>query len=394
LGRYGSKESKREYDKTIAEWVAGGRVLHDEGSLTVIELIEAFMPHVETHYRRPDGTPTSEANDYRLSLIPLRHLYGRTPAKDFGPLALKAVRTKMIEQDLCRGVVNQRIGRIRRLFRWATENELLPPSTYHGLMAVRGLERGRSEARETEPVRPVPLAIVQETLAHLSRTVAAMVQVQLLTGMRPGELVIMRGRDLDTSGQVWLYHLETHKTAHHGHHRVISIGPKAQAILRLFLKLDTGAYLFSPRETEQERCQEMRSRRRSRVQPSQLCRRKRKPQHRPGERYSVAAYGRAVLRGCLKAWPLPEHLQPKESESRKKWAKRLTPEERAEIRAWRREHCWSPHQLRHTMATLLRRQFSLDVSRCVLGHRSPTVTEVFYAERDLEAARRAIAEVG
>jgi integrase len=394
LGRHGSKESRATYNRLIAEWLAGGRRLPDaDNGLTVSELIRAFWPHVETHYRRPDGTPTNEVGDYKLSLRPLRELYGRTPAKDFGPLALKAVRQRMVEAGLCRGVVNQRIGRIRRMFRWATENELVPLSSYHGLIAVRGLERGRSEARESEGVKPVPLAIVEETLPHMSRTVRAMVETQLLTGMRPGELVIMRACDLDMAGAVWLYTPPDHKTAHHGHKRIIAVGPKAQAILKPFLTLDTQAYLFSPASVEAERRAELHLRRKTKVQPSQVCRRKRKPERQPGERYTTASYGRAIDYACAKAWPLPEHLAARPGESRKAWKARLTPEAKAEIRAWKREHSWHPHQLRHTRATELRRQFGLDAARTILGHRSPQVTEQ-YAELDLGRAVEIIAKVG
>jgi len=83
-------------------------------------------------------------------------LYGLTPAADFGPQSLKAVRRHMIsEQHLCRNVVNRRIGRIKRVFKWAVAEELVPPSTFHGLQALAGLRFGRTEARETEPVKPV-----------------------------------------------------------------------------------------------------------------------------------------------------------------------------------------------------------------------------------------------
>ena len=78
------------------------------------------------HYRRADGTPTGELDNYRDSLRPLRRLYGRTPAADFGPLALKAVRQAMIDAGLARTTINQRVGRIVRLFKWAVENELVP----------------------------------------------------------------------------------------------------------------------------------------------------------------------------------------------------------------------------------------------------------------------------
>jgi integrase len=134
---------------------------------------------------------------------------------------------------LARGVVNQRIGRIRRMFKWAVENEMVPPSVLQGLQAVRGLQRGRSPVRETDPVKPVAEEVVLDTLPFMPRPVAAMVQLQLLAGMRPGEAVIMRGIDLDMSSNVWLYHPGSdqgptgqHKTSHHGqlscHRRLFS----------------------------------------------------------------------------------------------------------------------------------------------------------------------------
>ena len=95
-------------------------------ALTVNELIVAFWRRAEQHYRREDGTPTNELNDYRLSLRPLRELYGPTPAADFSPLKLKAVRQLMIDADLCRGVVNQRVARIVRMFKWAVAEEMVP----------------------------------------------------------------------------------------------------------------------------------------------------------------------------------------------------------------------------------------------------------------------------
>lgn len=53
-------------------------------------------------------------------------------------------------------------------FEWAVAVELVPPSTHHGLQAVTGLRRGRSAARESEPVKPVP-----EVSVNVSRQVWA-----------------------------------------------------------------------------------------------------------------------------------------------------------------------------------------------------------------------------
>src|SRR5262249_52821208 len=148
-----------------------------------------------THYRRPDGSQTREMADYRYSLRPVKHLYGTLTTKEFGPLELKAVRHLMItgylhpkycpQEPMSRGVINQRLGRICRMFRWAVENKLVPGSILQELQAVKGLQRGRSEAKETDPVQPIARAAVQETLPYLQSMVADMVRVQLETGMRP-----------------------------------------------------------------------------------------------------------------------------------------------------------------------------------------------------------------
>jgi integrase len=371
LGLYDSPASKTEYDRVIAEWVANGwrltgPSLAGSAVLSVNELILRFWPHAEQHYRHPDGTPTNELNDFRLSLRPLRELYGHTAVKDFGPLALKAVRQKLIDTGLSRGVINQRVGRVRRLFRWGVEEELVPPSVLHGLQAVRGLQKGRSAARETEPVRPVPEAIVEAVLPFLRPQVAAMVQVQLLTGMRPGEMVVMRGIDLDTSGKVWVYRPGSdqgpegaHKTAHRGFARVVLIGPRGQEILKPWLRLNVEEYLFQPWEAVTALRTDQRSRRKTRVQPSQQNRKKKNPKRKPGGRYTVRSYAVAIGRACLKAGVPHFH----------------------------------PHQIRHTKATEIRREAGLDAARAVLGHRSPVITEV-YAEIDVGKAAEVMAKLG
>jgi integrase len=272
----------------------------------------------------------------------------------------------MIEAGLSRGVINQRVGRVRRMFRWAVENELVKPSLLHGLQAVRGLQKGRSTARETEPVRPVPLAHVHAILPYLLPTVAAMVELQLLTGMRPGELVIMRGIDIDATGRVWLYRPGSdqgpegaHKTAHRGYSRIVPIGPRGQEIVKRFLKPNVEAYLFSAREAIQQWYADKRRDRKTKVQPSQVDRSKRRPKKRWGDRYKVGSYAVAIRRACITAG-VPH---------------------------------WHPHQLRHTKATEIRREAGLDAARVVLGHRSPQITEL-YADLDVSRAAEIMEKLG
>ncbi|MGA2069163.1 MAG: hypothetical protein ABSG86_29690 [Thermoguttaceae bacterium] len=156
----------------------------------------------------------------------------------------------MVEAGLCRGVVKARVGRIKRAFKWAVAEELVPPSLYHALQAVAGLTFGRSKARETEPVRPVPDLYVAVVLPFVTPHVAAMIKLQRLTGMRSREPAIMRPCDIDTSGDVWIYEPSDHKGRWRGQRKQIPLGPEAQKILQPFLNRDPQAFLFSPQEAE------------------------------------------------------------------------------------------------------------------------------------------------
>ncbi len=159
LGTYGSEESKEKYERLVSEWLSNGRPRvsrptadpHAKTDLTMNELILAYWHFAESYYSK-EGEPTKELICMREALRPLRRLYGHTKPSAFGPKALKAVRQYMIDEGLSRGVVNRRIGRIKRAFKWAVAEELIPPSVLHGLQAVAGLSFGRTTARETDPV--------------------------------------------------------------------------------------------------------------------------------------------------------------------------------------------------------------------------------------------------
>ncbi|MGE3819242.1 MAG: recombinase XerD, partial [Isosphaeraceae bacterium] len=241
LGPYGSPESRAAYDRLVAEWLAGGRrppvpkpAPADDATnsgLTIDEVIVRYVAFIRVYYRK-NGKETPEVRNVKDSLRALQALYGSLPAAKFGPQALKAVRARMISDGLARNVINQRVGRIVRAFKWAGSEELIPTSVYQALKTVDGLRRGRSEARETEPVKPVPEAFVDAIRPHVSGQVWAMIELQRLSAMRPNEVVAMRSGDLDTSGAVWAYRPASHKMEHKDRDRVIHLGPRAQAVLR------------------------------------------------------------------------------------------------------------------------------------------------------------------
>jgi integrase len=363
LGKHGSPESRAEYDRLIAEWLANGRSLNTSqagapSDATVNEVILAFWQHAELHYRHPDGSPTGELDNFRDSLRPLRKLYGSLLAREFSPLKLKAVRKAMIDAGLARTTINQRVSRILRVFRWAASEELIPSGVYQSLKTVAGLPQGRCDAKEAKPVGPVPDSLVEAIQPHVARQVWTMVQLQRLTGMRPGEVVIMRTGDVDRSRDVWTYAPARHKTQHRGKSRRIAIGPRAQEVLTPWLRPALDEYLFSPREAMAEFRAGQRQRRKTALSPSQQAR-KPKPNMRLSERYVPRSYNHAIRYGCTRAGIPP----------------------------------WHPNQLRHSAATRIRKHSDLDAARAVLGHSDSKTSEI-YAERDFEQANRVMREIG
>lgn len=383
LGKYGTPASKASYDRVIAEWLANGKQLPPpssreplpQSSVTVNDLILAFMEHAKGYYVK-NGQPTGEIPNLKEALRPLTTLYGLSPVTQFTPSALKAVRQSIVDSGVCRNVVNARVNRIRRMFKWGVESEMVPSAVLFALQAVSPLKRGRTEAPETKPVEPVADELVEPVLRVVSRQIAAMIRLQRITGMRPNEVTAMRRGDIDMSGKTWTYVPASHKTEHHGRSRRIYLGPRAQEVLKPFLASEPDRYLFSPLAAVEELRAEQRANRKSPMTPSQAARRRKtKPQRKPGDRYDTNSYAYAIARGCERAFPPPKKLSDEQRET------------------WRLSHRWSPNQLRHTAATELRREFGIEAARLILGHSDAAVTMI-YAERDEEAAATIMSKVG
>ena len=102
LGKWNSAASRAEYDRLIAEFLANGRRLQSDADGTVVEVLNAYRKFAEDYYRK-GGRVTSEYGRIKEALKLVRELYGRTTANEFGPLALKAVRQRMIDKGWSRG---------------------------------------------------------------------------------------------------------------------------------------------------------------------------------------------------------------------------------------------------------------------------------------------------
>lgn len=379
LGPHGSPESRAEYDRLLVLYLAHGRELpasearafsrrheRDEPeSLTIAELIHRFLEHCDSEYRRADGSASREIRNVELAARPLFESFPDLPALEFGPKALRAYMELLVDRGLTRNTVNQRAGIVRRMFKWAVAQELLPGNAYEALRAVDGLKRGRSRAHDCEPVRPVPVSDVEATLPHLSGPVAAMVELQLRTGMRPGEIVQMRPCDLDrprNADGVWEYRPAQHKNDWRGHERVVPLGPECQRILAPFLhERPDASPCFDPRERFARPSQ-------AAHEAGTLPRLTRAPRH-PGrqqktarkvnDHYTTVTYAQAIRRACAKAGVTP----------------------------------WTPGRLRHTAAVRIREEMGLEAAQALLGHTLVETTQI-YADTRSRKAREVAQRLG
>ena len=358
LGTFDSPAARSAYERLVAEWLANGRRLPDD-ELTVNDLILAFLVYATGYYKK-SGEHSGKIGCIKDALKPVKALYGRTPAADFGPKAFKIVRAEMIKKGWCRKYVNHQADRAKRMFRWGTEEELVHGGVYHSLRAVKGIRKGSPGVPESPKVRPVPTSAIKAVLKLVPPIVAAMIRFQFYTGCRPEEVCILRRENIRRRGEVWVHVPPEHKTGHHDIERKIYIGPKAQRVLRPWLDAAPEAFIFSPAQSEIHRNAGRREKRASPMTPSQAARKPKAARKRPpGDRYTTASYRRAIHRACREA----------------------------------KVEAWSPNQLRHAAATRLRKRHGIEVARIILGHTNLVTTQI-YAEADMAKAVTVIAEVG
>lgn len=358
LGAYGSPESRARYARLLAAWEAAGRAppaavgpRRPADGATVTALMAGYWPTLEARV-----SPRHRDN-VRPMLRRFRAHFGREPAAAIGPALLRQWR-QAVASETSVGTAARHAAAILAMYRWAVANELVPVEVYQRLKTIEPLRRGPKRR-----IGPAPTDAMAAVRARVSAQVRAMIDLQLLTGMRPGEVCGIRPCDLDMSGPIWLYRPAKHKTAHHGHERVVYLGPQAQAVLRPLLA-DRAAttYCFSPAEALAALRAARHAARKTPIScgnaPGTNCRAS--PRRKPGSAYTVGAYRTAVVRACQAAGVAR----------------------------------WHPHQLRHNYATEVRRRYGLEAARVLLGHCSALVTEAVYAERDQQAAMRVAAEIG
>ena len=348
LGLYGTSESRQEYARVVAEWQTKPIVQHteSESNVSVSELSAAFLDFSET---RNDYT---EHEHNKQAVCYLVNIYGTLTVNEFSPKKLKVVRLQMVKAGtLCRRTINRYTGRVVRIFSWGVEEELVHPDIVATLREVKALRKGEEGTFDNPPREAVPLDVVKRTLPFLSQTVASMVMLQWLTGMRPSEVYRMRVENIDRSREngLWYYLPTTQKTEAYIGKGVIPLGKPEQELIAPYLEGKPTEAVFSPRKAMQEHHEKRRIERKSKITPSQAERNRQRAENSTecfGEFYDQSSYRNAIKHAIRKANKAGESVPH-----------------------------WTPYQLRHSAGTEAETTEGLDKAQALLRHTSANTTK-------------------
>jgi integrase len=267
LGPTGSEESRREYARLIKLFAADldAPPPPRQAAPSRITVNEAVALWDE---KASAALAPKEAQSHRRALLVVCRVCGTRKLADFDAAALGEVQAAMLSGswmrpaereraaqsgkpvDWCASVVNRRIGRVKNVWRWLELNKIAPRGCSGELSLLKGITATDRRARHRPRTRPADGGDLEALLRFLrAPAVRAMLRVQWWTGMRSGELRVMRAGEVDRSGEVWLYRPSSHKNDWRGQERVIAIGPQAQAVLgpRLDCRRP-GEYVFTNRK--------------------------------------------------------------------------------------------------------------------------------------------------
>lgn len=350
-----SKVTRGEAKRRYMAWLMrrGGEDSKVVGN-TVGGIIDGYLEHAATYYRRPDGKQTGEAVNVKYALEPLRELFGNLDVGKLRPRHIHEYIEEQIARESARSTINKRLGIIKRMTAWATEHEYAPPAVHAAVSVVAPLAAGRTKAEEPEKITAAPIRHVAAALRHMDPVVSAMVRLQWLTGMRPGEVCGLTPAEIDRTRQTWLYVPAQHKTAWRGKGKVVAFGPRARAILQPFLFREASSPCFSPQESRRW----WNERRRETATAPRAAGSLKGTYARVGTGFTSKTLADAVERACRKAGvPI-----------------------------------WTPNQLRHGAATRTERREGREAARILLGHGSGKTTAIYIDEdirKAMELAERA-----
>lgn len=368
LGAHGSPESHARFHSLCKVYQDNGYKMPDEAEtrpapdtpISVLCVTASHREWAKAKYRKDPSRV--KQHESLCDLLDLE--YGDVPAVEFGPRRLAEVRETLVAsknrhgRHNTRGYINYQVRIIVRIFKLAVSRELVPPVVLTALQTLEPLAEGESVANEATEREPVDIEAVRLTARHLSPVLKAMVCIQAATGMRPSELFNMRPIDIErrTDG-VWVYRPPSHKTKRLGKKKQVPLIGDAKMALKPYLEREPSDYCFKPAESS-EWYQDQRTAKRktpanqgNRPGYNTAARAGATKPRRYSDQFNKDTYRRAIARAAKKAGT---------------------------------DH-WTPYQLRHTAATVIREALGIEGAQAMLGHSKRQITEG-YARKSLNLA--------
>ena len=353
-GKWGSPESVEKANRLLAEWLANGQkpVVKKDDVVTVQMLVDAYLDYAEERFTYKSGVflgqSTGNKEYYETITKLLVELYGGTIVGDFDTLSLIALREKMKQKGIVRTSINTRISKIRGIFKWGVSRNLIDISQYNQLMTLEMLEKNHIGTLESSPVLQAEYDWVIKTIAVAHKMLGDMIRIQMLAGMRPQGVRLLRHCDIDRSDDIWVYLPSQHKTSHKDKNLVITFDYDCQKILQSYLmeyEDQPEVFLFSPAAAMNMISLDKMEKRKSKPTPSQI---KRRANAKVNGRKYNPYYTKDVYINAVKAA-----------------AKRAGVPK------------WTPNQLRHTTATEIEGKLGIEAAQIFLGHASPETTKIY-----------------
>lgn len=363
FGAYGSDEAKQRYRDEVARWRAEQAKQQrppasvTAANATVAVLVARYLEAAEVEYRNAAGEVSREFINMVAACRPLLAVLRDRQTSSLSCVDIEAVRSTFASSgDRCRTYVNTTMRRCLRVLRWGAERDLVPGGVWGALSAFRHVKPGRSGLRESEAVEAIPRAVVDAILPHLPPLLATAIELLWWSGMRAGELIGLRTRDVERTDDAWLYRPSQHKNAWRGRERIVWFDKRCIELLKPLLKADPSACLFSAAEVMKQRKEAWRAARRTPLTPSQLARDERNAgkDRRYSTHLTTNALLRAVHRACDEAGV-----------------------ERFGL-----------HRLRHAAGTRLVLEAGDEAARVQLGHADGRMVRRYSRAADFELGRR------
>jgi len=212
----------QRYLETVLQWQKNGckpLPTHVKSSVSVEAIATKYLAWVESRYSK------SHIDHCRIAMQFLIDHCGNLSVDDFTRYVLKQLQEKLEQEGVtgrpfARPLVNRYVSFIKTAFREAEESGLCSESIVDSLARVRPLKRGKTTAREYEPVDHVDTDVVKATLPFMSEIIRAMVMIHLLCSMRSQDVINLRICDIEMNDPkypgVWWYAPHDHKTKKQG----------------------------------------------------------------------------------------------------------------------------------------------------------------------------------